>query len=109
MAQKLYDFAVEEIRTKTKFDRVLLYKFNEDFTGEAIAESRNHKLTSLLGFHFPATDIPAPAREIYLKNSIRLIHSRQEKQINLTKSDEYQNYNFDMKCIHTKSTSQSPP
>ncbi|MBK9502030.1 MAG: GAF domain-containing protein [Leptospiraceae bacterium] len=96
MAQKLYDFAVEEIRTKTKFDRVLLYKFNEDFTGEVIAESRNHKLTSLLGFHFPATDIPAPAREIYLKNSIRLIHSRQEKQINLTKSDEYQNYNFDM-------------
>jgi light-regulated signal transduction histidine kinase (bacteriophytochrome) len=104
MAQKLYDFAVEEIRTKTKFDRVLLYKFNEDFTGEAIAESRNHKLTSLLGFHFPATDIPAPAREIYLKNSIRLIHSRQEKQINLTKSDEYQNYNFDMGASFILST-----
>lgn len=96
ITQKLYDFAVERIRIKTEFDRVLLYRFNEDFSGEVIAESRNGKLSSLLGFHFPSSDIPAPARAVYLKNSIRLIHSKQDRQIHLIKTEEYKNYNFDM-------------
>lgn len=66
-------FIAEQVRILTSFDRVMLYRFDTDWNGEVIAESRNEKLPSLLGNHFPASDIPPQARRLYAKNLIRVL------------------------------------
>jgi light-regulated signal transduction histidine kinase (bacteriophytochrome) len=65
--------AAEAVRTLTGFDRVLVYSFEDDWTGNVIAESRGEALPSYLGLRFPASDIPAQARDLYRLNRIRQI------------------------------------
>jgi len=65
--------AVRALRGLTGFDRVLIYKFLLDGTGETIAESCGVGMCRYLGLRFPASDIPKQARELYRRNYIRLI------------------------------------
>jgi light-regulated signal transduction histidine kinase (bacteriophytochrome) len=65
--------SVERIRLIAGFDRVLLYQFNEEYSGTVIAEDKESSLESYLGLRFPATDIPQPVREAYLHEMIRYI------------------------------------
>ncbi|MBF0220093.1 MAG: GAF domain-containing protein [Gammaproteobacteria bacterium] len=60
-------------RTVTGYDRVMLYQFHEDWSGEVIAEATSPALGSYLGLHFPASDIPEIARNLYMLNPTRLI------------------------------------
>ena len=61
----------QEIRTITGLDRVMVYRFHADQHGEVIAESKSDTLSPWLGLHYPAADIPQPAREIYKRLWIR--------------------------------------
>jgi light-regulated signal transduction histidine kinase (bacteriophytochrome) len=61
------------IRRLTGHDRVLVYRFHEDLHGEVIAEARRADLESFLGLHYPASDIPAQARRLYLTSPTRVI------------------------------------
>ena len=63
----------EQIRTLSGFDRVMIYRFDAKWDGEVIAESRSHALPSLLGYRFPASDIPEQARRLYTRNLVRLV------------------------------------
>lgn len=63
--QNFFDLAVERIRIFTGYDRVLAYKFAEDGSGHVIAEAIPEGLEPYLGLHYPATDIPAPARRLF--------------------------------------------
>lgn len=69
----LADAVVQVLRDLTGYDRVMVYKFDPDGHGKIIAEARDPRLESLLGHHYPATDIPQRARELYLKNRVRLL------------------------------------
>ncbi|WP_293133716.1 ATP-binding protein [Microcoleus sp. bin38.metabat.b11b12b14.051] len=63
-----------EIRNIIEFDRVMVYRLDvRDGSGEVIAENKRSDLTSYLGLHFPASDIPPPAKELYRLNKLRLI------------------------------------
>ncbi|MCP1198816.1 HWE histidine kinase domain-containing protein [Notoacmeibacter sp. MSK16QG-6] len=55
------------------FDRVMVYQFLPDGSGEVIAEARQSRLEPFLGLRYPATDIPQQARALYLKQTLRLI------------------------------------
>ncbi|MEG4024477.1 GAF domain-containing protein [Microcoleus sp. S13C4] len=58
---------VGEVRSFLKTDRIMIYRFSADGSGEVVAESINNNcLPSLKGLHFPADDIPASAREMYV-------------------------------------------
>ncbi len=57
------------------FDRVMIYQFLEDWSGKVIAEATSEGIGSYLGLHFPASDIPQIARDLYLKNPSRLIQN----------------------------------
>ncbi len=70
---EVYDRAVSEVRKLTKFDRVMLYKFDQDYNGQVVAESKVGHLNSFLHQHFPESDIPKQARDLYLRNPIRLL------------------------------------
>ena len=61
------------VRRITGFDRVLVYRFDEHWNGAVLAESRNEELPSYLDLRFPASDIPAQARELYRRNRLRII------------------------------------
>ncbi|BAI74114.1 bacteriophytochrome (plasmid) [Azospirillum sp. B510] len=63
----------EEVRALSGFDRVLVYRFDEQWNGTVIAEDRNGRLPSYLGLRFPASDIPQQARRLYALNRLRLI------------------------------------
>jgi two-component system, chemotaxis family, sensor kinase Cph1 len=65
--------AAEAFRRLTGFDRVMIYRFLEDGSGEVLAEDRSDQLGSLLNHRFPATDIPVQARALYVRNRIRTI------------------------------------
>ena len=70
---ELTQLAAEETRRITGFDRVLVYRFDPEWHGHVIAESRSEELCSYLDLWFPASDIPAQARELYRLNRLRLI------------------------------------
>lgn len=64
--------AVQEIQRYTGFDRVVLYRFMPDWSGEAIAEAKaTDWAISLIGLRFPASDIPRQARELYHEVPVR--------------------------------------
>ena len=63
----------DEIRNMTGYDRVMAYRFRPDLSGEVIAEAHREDLESYLGQRYPASDIPAQARLLYIQNPIRLI------------------------------------
>ncbi|WP_075216806.1 ATP-binding protein [Mongoliimonas terrestris] len=61
------------IRAVCGFDRVLIYRFDETWSGTVIAEDRNDTLPSYMDLRFPASDIPAQARDLYRRNRVRQI------------------------------------
>ncbi|MDH6061224.1 ATP-binding protein [Chrysosporum bergii ANA360D] len=64
---------VKEVKKITGFDRVMLYRFDENWNGKVIAEDKPEYLTAYLGLHYPASDIPTQARKLYSQNWLRLI------------------------------------
>jgi light-regulated signal transduction histidine kinase (bacteriophytochrome) len=62
-----------DVRALTGFDRVMVYRFDPEWNGEVVAEDRREDLEPFLGLHYPASDIPAQARELYARNWLRLI------------------------------------
>lgn len=65
--------AVHEVRSLTGFNRVMLYSFDAEGVGTVVAEDGDGALPSYLDLRFPASDIPAQARELYRLNRLRLI------------------------------------
>lgn len=63
----------EEIRDISAYDRVMIYRFLEDGSGEVIAESRADEMPPYLGLRYPASDVPRPVRELYFQNPVRVI------------------------------------
>ena len=65
--------AAREMKRLLGFDRVMVYRFHADDSGEVIAEAREPHLESFLTLRYPKTDIPQQARRLYLKNLFRII------------------------------------
>ncbi len=73
----LAELAAQAIRDITGYERVLIYRFDADWNGQAIAEDKAEDwLQSLNGLHFPASDIPRQARELYCQNLLRWVPDR---------------------------------
>jgi chemotaxis family two-component system sensor kinase Cph1 len=69
----LADAAASAFRDMTGYDRVMVYRFDPDGHGQIVAEARDARLESLLGHRYPATDIPQRARELYVRNRVRVL------------------------------------
>lgn len=61
------------IRGLTGFDRVMVYRFDGDGSGEVVAEAVRAGIGAFKGMHYPASDIPKQARVLYKRNPIRII------------------------------------
>lgn len=73
------DSLLETIYKLTNFDRIMMYKFHPDWSGEVIAEYINVpqeyplEIESYLDRFFPETDIPQYVRGIFCRNKSRYI------------------------------------
>ncbi len=65
--------AADRVREFIGFDRVMVYRFDPDLSGNVIAEARRADLESYLGLHYPASDIPKQARELFRRSKLRLM------------------------------------
>ena len=61
------------VRAMTGYDRVMAYRFDDEWNGNVVVDERQDEMPSWLGFRYPASDIPAPARELFSKNWSRII------------------------------------
>ncbi|WP_122315526.1 ATP-binding protein [Pseudomonas cichorii] len=69
----LYEISVREIQKLTGYDRVLIYRFEDEGHGQVIAEASSPDMELFNGLFFPASDIPEQARELYRRNWLRII------------------------------------
>ena len=70
---ELLQNTARRVKTIIGFDRVMVYRFGDDWHGQVIAEEKEDDLEPFLGLHYPASDIPKQARELYKVNLVRLI------------------------------------
>ena len=70
---ELLQCAANEARRLTGFDRVMIYRFLRDGSGSVAAEDRAGALPPFLNHRYSASDIPKQARDLYLRNPIRVI------------------------------------
>ncbi|MEG4211789.1 EAL domain-containing protein [Microcoleus sp. S13_B4] len=86
--QEILTTTAREIRSFLASDRVKVYRFEADGSGEVIAESINgDNLPSMLGLRFPPGDIPQSAREMFLKARQRVIVDVELKHQTLNRLD----------------------
>ena len=77
--QQLRDYSTmfarvaEIVKRVSGYDRVMIYRFDPEYNGEVIAEAGSGGNESFMGLRFPASDIPAQARALYLLNRVRMI------------------------------------
>ncbi|MBE9050679.1 GAF domain-containing protein [Nostocales cyanobacterium LEGE 11386] len=73
-------------------DRVMIYQFHADGSGQVIGESiHENRLPSLLGLNFPADDIPPHARELFIKSRVRSVVNVETQQIGQSPLHELEN------------------
>jgi GAF domain-containing protein len=81
-----------EICSLLGIDRVMIYKFHGDSSGQVIAESiQQNRLPSLLGLNFPADDIPPHARELFIQARVRSVVNVATQQIGQSPVQELPN------------------
>lgn len=75
--------AATELKRISGFDKIMIYAFDADWNGNVLAEAMEPDMEPYLGFTFPASDIPKPARDMYQKNPYRFIPNREFKPVKL--------------------------
>lgn len=89
--------ACRAIRKLTGMERVMLYRFfPPSMYGEVIGEDKSAEAHSFMGHRFPATDIPKPARDLYLKNQVRLIYDSEKEDFEVYPKISSRNRPLDM-------------
>ena len=79
--ESIADLITTQVQVFLKLDRVMVYRFDPDCNGQVIAESVDQtRLPSMKGLHFPAGDIPGPARKFLLNARQRVIVDVASKQ-----------------------------
>lgn len=70
----LFNVVATSIQQLCGYQRVMVYRFEEDWSGTVVGESISAgSYESFLNLRFPADDIPRQARELYRLNQVRYI------------------------------------
>ncbi len=77
-----------QVRALLEFDRVMVYKFAPDGSGEVVAETAKAGIGNFMGLHYPASDIPQQARILYLRNQLRIITDVNAQTVRLFPQNE---------------------
>lgn len=103
--KELCQLVANGTREITGYDRVMIYRFDKDYNGEVFAESVREDLEPFLGLHYPHTDIPPQARDLYMKNLLRLIADINYTPVPIYTIDDSEDKNLDLSLSILRSTS----
>lgn len=103
--KELCQLVANGTREITGYDRVMVYRFDKDYNGEVFAEAVRDDLEPFLGLHYPHTDIPPQARELYMKNLLRLITDINYTPVPIYTVDDTTEKNLDLSLSILRSTS----
>lgn len=81
--QTTCQFVIERMQPILTFDRMMVYRFDDDNHGEVVAELAADGQPRYMGLKFPAADIPAQARKLYLKNTVRGIWNVDDQPVSV--------------------------
>lgn len=84
---KLCQQATESVAKLISFDRVMIYKFHPDGSGEVVAEHRESDVDSFMGLRYPPSDIPQQARALYKRSMLRIIPDIEDLGVAITPQD----------------------
>ena len=102
--QETFTTIVGEVRLFLATDRVMIYQFHSDNSGQVVAESIDDgRLPSLLGLNFPADDIPSHAREMFIKSRVRSIVNVETGEIGKSSLYQRRNGKIVSEDIHNRS------
>ena len=87
------------------YDRVMIYRFEQDGAGKVISEHKRRDLESFKGQYFPASDIPKQARILYLKNTIRVISNADNPRVEIVPAIDEADKPLDLSFAHLRSVS----
>lgn len=75
---RLFESACGIVTSIAGYDRSMVYQFQDDLSGkviyESIAPSLAGKVDSYMGMYFPESDIPLPARQMYMVRPLRVVY-----------------------------------
>jgi chemotaxis family two-component system sensor kinase Cph1 len=103
---ELWEQTAIEVRRVTGFDHVMVYHFHPDEHGEIVGESIADGMEPYLGLHYPASDIPAQARQLYLsKLSRSIVNSSSAAAAMLSDANVQQSGELDMSGAELRAVS----
>ncbi len=102
---QLLENTARQIKMIIGYDRVMVYKFHEDGHGEVVAEEKESELAPFLGLHYPASDIPKQARELYKINLTRLISNVHEDPSVILSTVNTERYPLDLTQVGLRAVS----
>ncbi|MEM7702670.1 MAG: HWE histidine kinase domain-containing protein [Pseudomonadota bacterium] len=94
------------VRSMLGYDRVMIYRFHDDESGEVIAENARDDLEPYLGLRYPHTDIPKQARELFQKNRVRVIADVDGQTAAIEPSHAFGNRSIDMTMSVLRTSSE---
>lgn len=109
MTERLDSFLNEGarmIRGLTGFDRVMVYRFDQDGSGEVAAEACRSGIGKFKGLHYPATDIPAQARVLYKRNLLRVIADLEAEPVPIVSAEHRRGETLDLSLSILRSVSR---
>ncbi|MGF9567284.1 HWE histidine kinase domain-containing protein [Neorhizobium sp. BT27B] len=87
------------------YDRVMVYRFEQDGAGQVVSEYKRRDLESFKGQYFPASDIPKQARTLYLRNTIRIISDAEGHRVPVVPILDEAGLPLDLSFAHLRSVS----
>jgi light-regulated signal transduction histidine kinase (bacteriophytochrome)/CheY-like chemotaxis protein len=88
----------------TDYDRGMVYKFEDDLSGNVIHENVRNNITlqsSYLNLRFPAGDIPLPARLLYIKSGLRFIANVDGVDSRMLSAEWNETLDLSMSCLRS--------
>ncbi len=79
--QEMCDLTASLISEYYGYDRVMVYRFDENWDGIVVSEEKKPEMESWLGLRYPASDIPQQARKLFLKQGVRIIADVNSKPV----------------------------
>ncbi|MBW6424761.1 GAF domain-containing protein [Rhizobium sp. XQZ8] len=102
---KLIESSARLIYAMLGYDRVMIYRFEQDGAGKVISEYKRRDLESFKGQYFPAGDIPKQARALYVKNTVRVISDASNPRVPIIPEFDESGNPLDLSFAHLRSVS----
>lgn len=102
---RLVESSARLIYAMLGYDRVMIYRFEEDGAGKVVSEYKRRDLESFKGQYFPAGDIPKQARALYVKNTIRVISDASNPRVPIVPENDEAGEPLDLSFAHLRSVS----